>query len=93
MASSDCASGPGKLPLYQPGPAYPEHARSTACYAGLFRDRLRPRRRAGELAWAAKIHEMLLAPALRSYASAGLKRAADFDLRKTAALWLELLKS
>jgi hypothetical protein len=47
-----------------------------------------------EAAWGAKLAELLNAPtALKVYSAAGVKRAADFDLSKTAALWQELLKA
>jgi hypothetical protein len=47
---------------------------------------------AAELAWAGKLGELLRAPAaLRAYGAAGKRRAADFELSKTAALWASLL--
>ncbi|HAU89832.1 MAG TPA: hypothetical protein DCW72_06290 [Elusimicrobia bacterium] len=47
---------------------------------------------AAEQAWAAELGELLRAPAaLRVYAAAGKRRAADFELSKTAALWADLL--
>lgn len=100
VASSDCASGPREI--LSPSTAAsdralaPEHAQYGLLMPVLSGTRLPAAAplEPAELAWAAKIHEMLQAPAaLRSYSAAGLKRAADFDLKKTAALWLELLKS
>ena len=99
VASSDCASGPREILA----PATALTDRTLAPYHapyGLLMPVLSGARppagtppEAEELVWAEKLAEMLSAPAaLRSYASAGLKRAADFDLRRTAALWLELLK-
>lgn len=100
VASSDCVSGPREI--LSPANAAsgrtltPEHAQYGLLMPVLSGTRLPAAAplEPAELAWADKLSEMLQAPAaLRSYASAGLKRAADFDLQKTAALWLELLKS
>ncbi|OIO05171.1 MAG: hypothetical protein COX65_03760 [Elusimicrobia bacterium CG_4_10_14_0_2_um_filter_56_8] len=98
VASADCASGPREL--LAPGTSLagralaPEHA----AYGLLMPVLSGNRQPAGappeqaELAWTAKLSEMLSAPAaLRSYSSAGSRRARDFDLAKTAGLWLELL--
>ncbi|MDO8805375.1 MAG: glycosyltransferase [Elusimicrobiota bacterium] len=98
VASSDCASGPREI--LSPGTALtdraltPDHAPYGLLMPVLSGARLPAGEplEAEELAWVEKLSEMLAAPAaLRSYSSAGLKRAADFDLPKTAALWLELL--
>ena len=98
VASSDCASGPREI--LSPASAFtdraltPDHAAYGLLMPVLSGARLAPGAplEPAELAWAENISEMLAAPAaLRSYASAGLKRAADFDLSKTAALWLDLL--
>ena len=98
VASSDCSSGPREILSPSTSPSdralAPEHAQYGLLMPVLSGTRLPAAAplEPAELAWAAKIHEMLQAPAaLRSYSSAGLKRAADFDLQKTAALWLELL--
>ena len=98
VASADCSSGPREI--LSPATAFtdrtlvPDHAPYGLLMPVLSGARLPAGTplEAGELAWAEKISEMLAAPAaLRSYASAGLRRAADFDLPKTAALWLKLL--
>ena len=99
MVSSDCASGPREI--LSPAIALTDRTRTPdhAPYGLLMPVLSGARLPAGvpleaeELAWAEKLSEMLTAPAaLRSYSSASLKRAADFDLKKTAALWLELLE-
>ena len=98
VASADCASGPREIlspesSLTGPAPT-PEHAPFGLLMPVLSGARLPAAAplEPGELAWCEKLSEMLAAPAaLRSYAAAGLKRAGDFDLGKTAALWLELL--
>lgn len=98
VLSADCASGPREI--LAPGSAAgepaqaPEHAEF-----GVLMPRLSGRRLAAsvlpepaELAWAAKLEELLRAPAaLKVYAAAGKRRAADFELSKTAALWTALL--
>jgi len=98
VASSDCDSGPREI--LSPGTALmsgaptPEHAPYGLLMPVLSGTRLPARSplEAAELVWAEKLSEMLNAPAaLRSYARAGLKRAADFDLARTAAQWLRLL--
>jgi glycosyltransferase involved in cell wall biosynthesis len=98
VASSDCASGPRELlspaTASADQPQTPEHAPYGLLMPVLSGARLPAKTplEDEERAWAEKLSEMLTAPAaLRSYSSAGLKRAADFDLKKTAALWLELL--
>ncbi|MBI4349996.1 MAG: glycosyltransferase [Elusimicrobia bacterium] len=99
VASSDCASGPRELlspaTAAAGGAGTPEHAPYGLLLPVLSGSRLpaaAPLEEA-ERAWAEALSEMLQAPAaLRSYASAGLERAADFDFKKIAALWLELLK-
>ncbi|MDD5208046.1 MAG: glycosyltransferase [Elusimicrobiales bacterium] len=99
VASADCASGPREI--LSPGTGLagaattPDHAPYGLLMPVLSGARLRAGAplEAEERIWTNKLAEMLEAPAaLRSYASAGLKRAADFDLQKTAGLWLELLK-
>ncbi len=97
VVSADCASGPREIlsSSANPGRALtPEHA----AYGLLMPVLSGTRPPAGappepeEKVWAEKLSEMLAAPAaLRSYAGAGLGRAADFDLPKTAAVWLEFL--
>ena len=98
VASADCASGPREI--LSPGTAAtdraltPDHAPYGLLMPVLSGARLAAPAplEAAELAWAEKLSEMLAAPAaLRSYASAGLKRAEDFDLPKTAERWLQLL--
>ncbi len=98
-ASADCASGPREILSPGTGLAGAVPTPDHAPYGLLLPVLSGARPRAGapleaeERVWADNIAEMLDAPAaLRSYASAGLKRAADFDLKKTAGLWLELLK-
>lgn len=98
VVSSDCDSGPRELLA----PSSPEGARAAApehAEYGILMPPLSGERRgpaappeAAELAWAARLAELLRAPAaLRAYGTAGKRRAAEFELSKTAALWAELL--
>ena len=100
VVSSDCASGPREiLAPSSPRPAGaagPEHAEFGVLMPPLSGRRLPPSvpPEPAEAAWAAKLAELLNAPAaLSAYSAAGAKRAADFELSKAAALWQELLKT
>lgn len=100
VLSADCDSGPREI-LAPSSPAgaramAPEHADFGLLLPVLSGTRhpaaapLEP----AEKAWVEKLVEMLNAPAaLRAYASAGLRRAGDFGMQKTAGRWLALLNS
>ncbi len=98
VLAADCESGPREIlaPGSAPGPA---SAAPVETDFGILMPRLSGRRlpagipsEPAEAAWAEKMAEMALAPAaLRIYARAGLRRAADFELSGTAARWRELL--
>lgn len=98
VLAADCEAGPREL--LAPGTAgkalAPEHAEY-----GLLMPVLSGTRHAAgaelepaERAWAAKMLEMLNAPAaLRAYAAAGRRRAAEFSPEAAAARWLALLRA
>lgn len=99
VISADCDSGPRELLApstpFEARAAAPEHADYGLLMPPLSGARLpagAPLEPA-ELAWAEKLSEMLSAPAaLRAYAAAGFRRAADFEFSKTTARWQELLR-
>jgi glycosyltransferase involved in cell wall biosynthesis len=100
VISSDCASGPREIlsPSSPPSSraAAPEQAEFGVLMPPLSGKRHGPSvpPEPAELAWAGKLAELLRAPSvLKTYSAEAIKRAADFELSKTAALWSELLKS
>ncbi|OGR41885.1 MAG: hypothetical protein A2X35_11280 [Elusimicrobia bacterium GWA2_61_42] len=97
VMSADCSSGPREILA----PATPFFTRTNApekAPYGLLMPVLSGRRLAAarpepeELAWAGEICAALAdKKALEAYARAGLVRAGDFALSKTAALWKEIV--